>query len=690
VYAQEAALNYPDTPAQEYSENLHGTAVHDRFRWLEQDISDNAAVDAWVDAQNLFTTEYLEQHTPTDIVRQRLTELWNYERYGVPEYRAGRYFYTYNSGLQDHDVLYVQDESDVDARVLIDPNSWNLGEASSMGSYFPSPDGKHLAFLEYDSGSDWQSARVISTESLQFLDDSIEGLRFTELSWAPDSSGFFYSSFPEGTTEPDGDSGQTLYFHRLGSGQTEDRAIFARAKSPEWGYTTSVSDDGQFLIIQIWIGSEQRYEIAYLDLTDSSAEPQLLITGFEYNYTPIGTIDREILFLTDQGAPRKRVIAIDVDRPDITQRRTVIPQATDALESVHMSRDRLVASYLNDAASDVRVFDFDGRFEGRVELPTLGAATGFVAHSTISDVYFRFTSLSTPSAVYKLNTLSMELNLHRQPKVDFDSNDYVVERVFFEGKDRTQIPMFLARHKDTELDGNTPTLLFGYGGFGLAQRPVFTVPRIAWMEMGGVFALANVRGGGEYGEEWHLAGTGARKQTVFDDFISAADFLIESGVTNSSRLGMRGISNGGLSVGAVMTQRPDLLSVALPIVAPLDMVRFDRFSGGKFWVDEFGSPGNPEEFNTLFSYSPYHRIVPETDYPATLVITADTDDRVAPAHSYKFVAALQAAQSDSAPILLRVHRQTGHGGGMSTAQLIDEFVDMWSLLAATFEMQLEP
>ena len=677
----------PFTEEVDQVDIYHGIEVADPYRWLEQEIQPDGRIDRWIDRQNQWTSDYLARNAPVAAVREQLVQHWNYERLGTPRIRGDRTFHLHNTGLQEHAVLYMHDDSDPAERALLDPNSGVLGEAGSLGSFFPSPDGQYVALTIFSSGSDWQIGRVISTSSGEFLDDELRGLRFTELIWSPDGEGFYYAAFEGGTDEPTGDMGQNLYFHRLGDSQSEDRVVFSRAETPEWGYTISLTGDQRYLVIQTWVGTEERYEIAVIDFEGPSVQPTLLIEGREFNFTPVGAIGNEIFFLTNNDAPRNRVVAIDPQRPDPIAWRAVIPERDEVLQAAYLSHGRIVGHYLRDVVSEIRLFAVEGRDLGVVELPSLGSVTQVFVEQD-GDAFFRFTSLSTPPSLYRLAATSRELQLYRQPSVGFDPEDYVVEQEFFEASDGAMVPVFLGRRRDTVADARTPTLMFGYGGFGVSQRPLFNAPRMAWMDMGGQFVLVNARGGAEYGLEWHEAGKRLQRQRVFDDFIEAAEYLIASERTSAARLGMQGISNGGTSIGAVATQRPDLMAVALLVVPPLDMLRFDQFPGGRLWVEEFGSPANLPDFQNLISWSPYHNVDLETEYPATMIITADSDDRVAPSHGFKFTAAMQAAQQSDSPVLLRVHRQTGHGGGMTTSQVIDEYAEMWALLASELELEV--
>jgi prolyl oligopeptidase len=684
-------ISYPETLSVEQIDDFHGIEVADPYRWLEDDVRENPAVAAWVDAQNEVTSAYLGEIAEREAIRARLTELWDYERYGLPKKAGGRYFYTYNDGLQNQEVVYMLDSLDGAPRLLIDPNDWSADGTMALAAYFPSPDGRHVAYLVQDGGSDWRVARVLEVDSGRVLDDRLDWLKFTNLDWAGDGSGFYYSRYPQVADEDRFQSlnrNMTVHFHRLGSDQTDDELVYARPDYPEWRSNAEVTDDGNHLVITVGVGTDDRYQIVYKDLREPESEPEMIISGFDYDYTLVGNVGDELYFRTNNAAPRNRVIGIDPKRPGESAWREVIAEREDVLSQVSMIGGKLVGEYMQDAWSVIRIFDLEGRQTGGVDLPGIGTAGGFDGRFDDTETFFQYTSFNTPGTINRFDVATGEVSVFRAPELAFDPDDYVVEQVFYASKDGTRVPMFVARHRDVAPNGARPTMLYGYGGFNISLTPGFSISRLAWMEMGGVYAVANLRGGGEYGSEWHKAGTKLDKQNVFDDFIAAAEYLIDNGYTNPSKLAIFGGSNGGLLVGVVTNQRPDLFAAASPAVGVMDMLRFQRFTAGQFWTDDYGSAENPEEFAALYAYSPYHNVRPGASYPAVLVTTADTDDRVVPGHSFKYAAAMQRAQTATAPVLIRIETRAGHGAGVPTEKVIEEYADRWAFFVDSLDMRL--
>ena len=687
----EETIDYPETATVEHVDNYHGTEVEDPYRWLEEDVRESERVADWVKSQNAVTFAYLEDIPERERIAERMRELWNYERFGRPRKEGGRYYYSYNDGLRNQDVIYVQDSLDAEPSVLIDPNAWSDDGTVALASYFPSPDGRHVAYLIQDGGSDWRLARVIDVESGKATGDELEWLKFTSLSWAADGSGFYYSRYPETSEEEKFQAlnmNQAVYFHRLGTEQAEDALVYTNPDNPEWGYSASVTDDGRHLVITVWKGTDDRYQIIHQDLTAPDAEPVMIIEGFDYDYTLVGSIGDDLYFRTNRDAPRNRLIAIDATNPAPDAWREIIAEAEDVLDGASLVGGRIIADYMQDAQTVVKIVDLDGKQVGTVDLPGIGTAVGFSGKFDDSETFFSYTSFDTPTTVNRLDVETGEVSVFRKPEVAFNPDDYVVKQVFYASKDGTRVPMFISHRKDLELDGETPTMLYGYGGFNISMQPAFSVTRLAWMDMGGIYAVANLRGGGEYGKAWHKAGTKLNKQNVFDDFIAAGEYLVDEGYTTPSRLAIFGGSNGGLLVGAVTNQRPDLFGAAIPAVGVMDMLRFQEFTAGRFWVDDYGSSENPEEFAALYAYSPYHNIKPGDDYPAVLVTTADTDDRVVPGHSFKYAARLQQAQGGGAPVLIRIETRAGHGAGTPTEMIIDDYADRWAFLLKNLGMRL--
>ena len=688
---QAATVQYPMTLAVDHIDAYHGVDVADPYRWLEDDVRESDDVKNWVNAQNEVTFAYLESIPQRDVIEKRLTALWDYERYGMPLKEGGRYYYLYNDGLQNQDVIYVQASLDAEAELLVDPNTWSDDGTVALASYFPSPDGRHVAYLVQDGGSDWRKARIVEVDSGMVLEDELDWLKFTGVSWVRDGSGFHYSRYPSTIDEEKFQAlnlNHSVYFHRVGTSQDEDTLVYAQPEYPKWGYAAEVTADGSHLVITVWKGTDDRYQIVHQDLTDPDSTPEFLIEGFDHDYTFVGNVGSELFFRTNKDAPRNRLIAIDVDNPAPDNWREIIPQTADVLDGVSLVGGKVITDYMQDAQTVVKIFDLEGSQTGTVNLPGIGTAAGFGGKLDDPETFFTYTSFNTPTTVNRLDVETGDVSVFREPDVAFNRDDYVVKQVFFESKDGTRVPMFISHHKNIEPDGKTPTMLFGYGGFNISLTPSYSITRLAWMEMGGVYAVANIRGGGEYGEDWHKAGTKLQKQNVFDDFISAAEYLIAENYTNSSKLAIFGGSNGGLLVGAVTNQRPDLFGAALPAVGVMDMLRFHKFTAGQFWVDDYGSSDDSVEFEALYAYSPYHNVKAGADYPAVLVTTADTDDRVVPGHSFKYAAAIQQAQGGDAPVLIRIETRAGHGAGKPTDKIVKEYADRWAFLVKNLGMQL--
>ena len=674
---------YPETRTGDASDVYHGSEVADPYRWLEDDIRESDEVAAWVAAQNEVTDAYLSALPAREWFADRLEALWDYERFDLPRERGGRYFYLRNDGTQDQSVLYVADSVDGEPRVLLDPNTWSDDGTVALAEWAPSPDGSHLAYGIQDGGSDWRTWRVVDVESGVLLDDEVQWIKYTAVSWSADGTGFFYSRYPapaEGARFQSPNLNRRVYFHALGTEQADDPLIYERPDQPEWSPNAEVSSDGRYLVVTIGQSTDNRYRVAYLDLTDAGASVQTLVDEFTHDYTFIDHRDGDFFFYTNEDAPRYRVIAIPLESPD--QRREIIPERDAALQGVTPVGEALVASYLEDARSAVRVYERDGSLRDEIELPGLGSVGAVVGGPRSSEAFFSFSSFNRPGTLFRYDVATGETTTWRSADVEFDPDDYVVRQVFVRSRDGTRIPLFLAHRADVTPDGTTPSLLYGYGGFNISIPPAFAVQNLAWMDAGGVYAHAILRGGGEYGREWHDAGKGINRQNVFDDFIAAAEYLVAAGISSPDHIASYGRSNGGLLVGATLNQRPDLFAVALPAVGVMDMVRFNRFTAGRFWVDDYGSPEDSVEFAALYEYSPIHNIQPGVDYPPILVTTADMDDRVVPGHSFKYAATLQGTETGSAPTLIRIESRGGHGAGTATSALIDLYADQWAFIAA--------
>ena len=678
-------LAYPHTATDHQVDTYHGTVVADPYRWLEN--PDSPETKVWVEAQNQVTFDYLAKIPQREAIRQRLTQLWNYEKYGMPfkrgEGNCTRYFYYKNDGLQNQSVLYTLKSLNDTPRVLIDPNRLSADGTIALSGVAISDDGGLMAYGLSASGSDWQTWHVRNVETGEDFADEIKWVKFSGAAWTKDGQGFFYSRYAapnEKTKLEDTNYFQKLYYHRLGTAQSEDVLIYERPDQKEWGFSGSVSEDGHYLIISVWQGSASENLIFYKDLTVPQAPVVELINTFTARYDVIDNDGKIFWLQTDLAAPRGRVIAIDTTNPSPAHWHEIIPQAAETLEGVGLLNNQFVASYLKDAHSQVKIFDRDGTLQREVDLPGLGSVGGFSGKRHDTETFYSFTSFTTPPRIYRYNLTTHSSTLFRQPQVEFDPAQYETKQVFYPSKDGTKVPMFIVHKRGLKLDGHNPTLLYAYGGFNISLSPSFSISNLVWMEMGGVYALANLRGGGEYGEEWHQAGMKLKKQNVFDDFIAAAEWLIAEKYTAASKLAIYGGSNGGLLVGACMTQRPDLFGAALPAVGVLDMLRFHKFTIGWAWTSEYGTPDDAAEFQALFAYSPLHHLKPGTAYPATLITTADHDDRVVPAHSFKFAAALQVAHQGDHPVLIRIETKAGHGAGKPTAKIIEEAADRWAFL----------
>jgi prolyl oligopeptidase len=673
-----AALAYPNTDRQDLVEEQFGIKVADPYRWLENDVRQDPKVREWVTAQNNVTQAYLKTLPARETFKARIKQLFDYERFGVPVKKGSRYFYQHNSGLQNQSPLFVRDSLNGPERLLIDPNAWAKDGATALGEWKPSDDGRYVVYGVQDGGSDWRTVRVLDVATGKDTGDAVEWVKFSNLAWAKDGSGFFYSRFPK----PEGAQFQALnerhevYFHKLGTPQSADRLVYATPNNPKWNNSAEVSDDGRWLIVTSSEGTDDRYEITVVDLDAAELKPRTLFRGLENNWQFVGNTGTTFYFLTNKDAPRQRIVAVPIAREPL-EIREIVPQDAATLESASLVGQEIVASYFVDAKSEVRRYSVDGTLKGKLTLPGIGTATGFQGRPGDPETFFSFTSFATPTTIYRYDANSGAATVWAQPKVAFNPDDYRVEQRFYASKDGTRVPVFIVRRKD--VTGPAPTLLYGYGGFNVSLPPAFSAARLAWIEQGGVFALANIRGGGEYGKAWHDAGRLANKQNVFNDFIGAAEFLKKDGV--ASKIAVQGGSNGGLLVGAVVNQRPDLFAAALPAVGVMDMTRFDKFTAGRYWVDDYGYPSKEADFKALWAYSPYHNIRSGRDYPAILVTTADTDDRVVPGHSFKYAAALQSAEIGDKPHLIRIETRAGHGSGKPTDKIIEEAADQWAFIA---------
>ena len=687
VTPAESKLDYPDSPRGTTVDDYHGTAVADPYRWLEEDVRTSDRVSDWVDAQNEVTFGYLKGIPQRDEIRDRIETLWDYEKFRAPFKVDDRYYYYANDGLQNQYVLYGMDSLDAETTVVLDPNTWSDDGTVALSGLGFSQDGNFMSYGVSRAGSDWKSWKIRDLRTGKDLPESIEWSKFSGTAWRPDGSGFFYSRY-EAPKDGDGlieiNENQELWYHAPGTGQDKDVLVHRDPANPTWGFSPSVSEDGRYLIISTWRGGEPNM-VSYVDLSRDEWTVVPLIDNFDNAWSFVGNEGETMYFNTNMDAPRGRLVAFDLSTP--SEVREIIPQQESTLRGISHIGNGFIAQYLADASSKAMRYDMNGKFLGSIDLPGIGTASGFGGRHDDEETFYSFSSFTTPPSIYRVDLRTNEQTLLRQAEVDFDPQDFVVNQVWYESADGTLVPMFLCYKKGLVRDGANPTLLYGYGGFNIPLTPYFSPTRITWMERGNIYAVANLRGGGEFGESWHDAGTFSRKQNVFDDFIAAAQWLIDNKYTSPSNLGIQGGSNGGLLVGACMTQRPELFGACLPAVGVMDMVRFPEFTIGHAWTKEYGDPRDPEEFKAIWEYSPYHRLQPGTDYPPTMVTTADTDDRVVPGHSFKFAAALQHAHVGDDPVLIRVERSAGHGAGKPTSMRIDEAADTYAFLEANLAPQ---
>ncbi len=733
------AVRYPATARGSQTDDYHGSRIADPYRWLEN--TDSPETAAWVQAQNAVTFSYLAGIPARAAIRNRLTQVWNYPKYSSPSRAGNRLFYYENSGLLSQSILYVKDDGRP-ARVLLDPNSMSADGTVALSTSQESPDGRYLGYGVSASGSDWQEFRVRNVDTGRDLTDTLKWVKFSGLSWTKDNKGFFYSRYDSpksGNTLTNVNQNQKLYYHRLGAPQSADRLVYDRPDQPGWLFDATVTDDGTFAVITVSAGSDRRTRLYYVFL-DNAKKPKVdapvvrLIDQLDAEYAFVHNTGDNFLVRTDFGAPKGRLVSIDINSPQSTRWLTVIPEGKDAMGNVQVIGNRLVVSYLQDAHSSIRVYgmpDADdlrrGRgtrqgafpggasrggqrppaqeealarddrasrsapgypYIGEIALPGIGSVSGITGRPKDDEMFYSFTSYLSPPSVFRYDLKRRVNAVYKTASLPMDLNQFETKQVFFKSKDGTQVPIFITSKKGLTLNGANPTILYGYGGFNISQTPAFSPGNLVWLEMGGVYAVANLRGGGEYGKDWHEAGTLGRKQNVFDDFIGAAQYLVNERYTSPAKLAVAGGSNGGLLVGAVVNQRPELFGAALPAVGVMDMLRFHKFTIGAAWTSDYGSADNPADFAFLRAYSPLHNIKPGVRYPATMVLTADHDDRVVPGHSFKYAATLQNAQAGPAPVLIRIDTKAGHGAGKPTAKRIDEAADRFAFLVQNLNMRV--
>ncbi len=677
----ETPLSYPLTVTVPQTDTIFGETIADPYRWLEDDVRTNPKVRDWVTAENNVTDAYLATLPRRDGFKMRMKALYNYERMGTPRKAGARYFFSHNTGLQNQSTLWVRDGPSGNGRQLLDPNLWAKDGATALAEWAPSADGRYLAYGIQDGGTDWRTLKVVDATTGKELPDHIEWVKFSGIAWKPDGSGFFYSRFakPEGAKFQSLNLDQQVWFHTVGTAQDTDSMVYATPDRPKLGHSAQVTDDGKWLVITSAQGTDPKVEVTIAALDAGPIKTHPLVAGLDNSWQLAGTVGSKFWFVTDKGAPKGRLTVVDVAAKTLKFRQ-VVAETGDTLVGASLIGQRLVVAYLGDAKSEAELFELDGRSLGAVRLPDIGTASGFGGKTGDSESFYTFTGFATPATVYRFDSATGRSEVFFQPKLAFDPNAFETTQVFYPSKDGTKVPMFIVRKKDLPA-GPQPTLLYGYGGFNISLTPGYSATRLAWLEAGGVYAIANLRGGGEYGKAWHEAGKRAQKQNVFDDFIAAGEYLVAQGVTSKARLAIQGGSNGGLLVGAVVNQRPDLFAAALPAVGVMDMLRFNRFTAGRYWTDDYGDPDVKADFQILRAYSPLHNIRSGTQYPAILVTTADTDDRVVPGHSFKYTATLQAARLGDKPHLIRIETRAGHGSGKPTDKIIEEAADQWAFIA---------
>lgn len=710
-----APLTYPETHTVDVVEEQFGVKVADPYRWLEDDVRTSKEVAGWVEAQKAVTAPYLAALPGRDALAARMKALYDYERFSLPVKAGGHYFFTKNDGLQNQSPLYVRKGLKGKDRILIDPNGWAKDGATALDAWEPSPNGKLIAYTVQDGGSDWRTIRVLDVKSGKPVGEELKWAKFTNIAWVG-NEGFLYSRFAEpekGKEFQALNENQTLYFHRIGTAQSEDKAVYATPDRPKLGHSAQVTHDGRWVVITSAEGTDDKYELNLIDLKwlgKGRSKPvekwkvEPLVTGLDHDWQLIEGVGDSLYFVTNKAAPRLHVVRMD--RRNWTEwagpcgpaegtclnawdEKVVIPERAETLSRAQIVGNRLVLSYLKDAATIAEMVSLDGQPVKKIELNAIGTASGFSGRPGDPETFFAFSSFNQPGAVYRFDSATGKSTVFAQPKLSFDPAQIAITQHFYPSKDDTKIPMFVVHKKDLDLSKGAPTILYGYGGFNLSQLPAYQPKRMAWIQSGGVFVLANIRGGGEYGKPWHDAGRLLNKQNVFDDFIAAGEYLIAKGISAKGKLAIDGRSNGGLLVGAVMNQRPDLFAAGHAAVGVMDMLRFDRFTAGRYWTDDYGSPSNERDFKNLLNYSPYHNIKNGVDYPALIVSTADTDDRVVPGHSFKYIARLQAADAGPKPHIIRIESRAGHGTGKPTDKEIEEYSDIFAFLAKWTGLELK-
>jgi len=686
--AETRTFKYPPAKKDNVTDDFHGTTVADPYRWLEDAGSPETI--AWVDAENVITQEFIQSVPVRDGIEKRLTDIWNYPKYSLPYKHGDRYFFYKNDGLQNQSVLYVQETLTSDPKVVINPNTLSEDGTVAMRSTGFSENGKYLAYGLSESGSDWQKIYVRDIDTGKDFDEVLDWCKFPSLSWKHDHTGFYYNRLPEeGSVPPeDRNNYSKVYWHTLGTPQSEDVLIYEDPENKELGFYPYVTDDGKYLGLGVYHGTDPKNGLYYREIDSDGAFIKIVDIGVA-KFDFIDNVGTTFFFNTDLDAPKGRVIAIDCSNANREHWKEIIPESADVIHYARMVNNNFIVAYMHDAHHKVKIFGQDGTFVRELELPTIGSVYGLSGEREDTEMFFGLTSFLYPTTAFHYDFAKNEVSVFRQPEIDFDASKYETKQVFYKSKDGTRVPMFITHKKGLQLNGDNPTILYGYGGFNASMTPYFSVTRLIWMENGGVYAIANIRGGDEYGEEWHQAGMLENKQNVFDDFIAGAEWLIENNYTNTERLAIMGGSNGGLLVAACMLQRPELFGAVVCQVPVTDMLRYHKKTVGRYWVPEYGNAEeNPEHFKFLYAYSPLHNVKSGVSYPATLITTADTDDRVDPMHSKKFAATLQAADAGDNPILIRIETKAGHGGGKPTTKRIEEAADTYAFLFKVLDMNM--
>jgi len=683
------SFDYPKTTKSDAVDVFHGDSIPDPYKWLEDDRSNETA--AWVNEQNRFTYGYIDKLPQRSAIYKRLQSLWAYERYQAPTKSGNYYYYLKNDGLQNQDVLYKQKGLEGDASIVLDPNTFSSDGTASLGELNFSPDGKYLAYQKSVGGSDWHEVYILDLETGKELSDKISWVKFSEVSWA--ENGFYYARYPapkKGEEKTTLAANQTVYYHEVGTDASKDKTVYFDRAHPSRGFNIYTTEDNATQVLQSWESTSGNALSIQSSKTKRKGFEPIVLT-FEHDYNFIGHLGDELFFLTNDGAPNKKIISLQADQLKNPKWKTVIAEAEDVIASAAIYGNRLVLNFIHEASSKIKIYETVGTPTQEVTLPGIGTVQSMSGSKKENQAFFAFASFTQPTSIYSLDVESGMVSPYKIPEIDFASEKYVTKQEWYTSKDGTKIPMFISHKKGLKMDGQRPTMLYGYGGFDISILPSFNTSRLSMapimMENDGIFVVANIRGGGEFGSAWHKAGTKENKQNVFDDFIAAAEHLIDKGYTSSDKLAAYGRSNGGLLIGACMTQRPDLFGVALPAVGVLDMLHYEQYTIGWAWASDYGSMKEKKAYEYLKAYSPVHNASPQ-DYPATLITTADHDDRVVPAHSFKFAAALQDAHTGEAPVMIRVGVSAGHGDGKSTEEKINEAADVLSFTFYNFGLEV--